>query len=233
MKKHTKYFLLTLFIILIIIPWGYVFGIQNEALKKGISIAQRTAGLIILTPIFVAIIYKVFRIKTFKEEIEDVANKFDKNSEQPLGPSFGQLLFLLLMCLMPIGFFFMPESAFKSSFDQEFFRMVSIGMMVLFAWMWYKIPVFTFAEESLMIESSFFHFFHINKKKIIKYEDISSVKIQHIAKMPYEVYELVISTKQDGKKKYRLSFNDDITAKIYFQFKEIIGGRINTLFRKK
>lgn len=68
--KNIKYLLLILYVLVLIISWSFVFGIQDEVLEKNINIFQRTAAFILLTPIVVVIIYKVFRLKTLKQLID-------------------------------------------------------------------------------------------------------------------------------------------------------------------
>ncbi len=229
-RRNIKYLLLILCILVLVIPWGFVFGVKNEALNRQIGIFQRTAGLIILTPIIVAIIYKVFKLKTVKQEIKErETNKNDQKDgrEKQFKPPLTIIVVILFMLFGGVSaLLFLPEDPA----DDKGAKFVGSGFLIAFSlcW-WYTSLVFTFKEEYLQIESALFHFFHINRKKIFKYEDISHAKIERIPGSPYEMYALFISINKEKRKRYPLFLNDDAVAKIYLLFKEKIGDRIKSL----
>ncbi len=223
-RKNIKYLLLILCILILIIPWGYIFDVQDEISKGNIQIFQRTAALLLLIPIVVAIIYKVFRLKTLKQEIKDEVNRKDTEKEQQFGPSLGQILFFVFFISMGIYNLLLP----RSNGEDKGFELAVAGMSIFIAWLWYRIPVFIFTKNSLQIESSLFYFFHIDIRKTIRYEDILSAKIDRVKGVPYALYTLVIFTETE-KIRYPLSFSDDVTAKIYICFKGKINERIKSL----
>ncbi|MFZ2970329.1 MAG: hypothetical protein WA063_04230 [Minisyncoccia bacterium] len=221
--KNIKYLLLILYVIALIIPWSFVFGIQDEDLRNSIGIFQRTAALILLTPIIVVIIYKAFRLKTLKQLINDGTNKIDTKKEQQFGPPWGLVIFF--MGWIPVGVINIFSLILYGIDGLQ--EVAGSGLAVFMVWLLYKTPFYTFTKNSLQIESFLFHFFHINRKKMIKYEDIVSAKISRIKGTSYAMYALFITTKDEKKKRYPL-VSDDITAKIYLCFKEKIGDRIKS-----
>ncbi|MDJ1420342.1 MAG: hypothetical protein M5U10_00350 [Candidatus Methanoperedens sp.] len=188
-----------------------------------IDIFQRITALILLIPIIAAIMYKVFRLKSLKEEIKENVNRIEEEKRQ-YGPSWGQILFFLFLIFIGIFNIFLPESPG----DDKGFKFVIVGMTIFILWLWYRIPIFIFRKDSLQIESSLFHFFHIYRRKTIRYEDILSAKIEKVKGSPFALYTLFVFTKSD-KKRYPLNFNDNITAKIYQCFEKKINDRIKPL----
>jgi hypothetical protein len=228
-KENIKYILLILCVlVLFVIPWAFVFGVKNEALKEEISVFQRSAVFIILTPIIVAIIYKVFKLKTVKQEIKErEAKKTDNDSEEKqFKPPLTIIVVILSMLFTGVSSLFLPEHPG----DDKGAKFFISGFPIAFSlWWWYTSLVFTFTDDYLQIESALFHFFHIDRKKIFKYEDITRAKIERIPRAPYEMYALFISTNNEKKKRYPLFLNDDAVAKIYLHFKEKIGDRVKSL----
>jgi hypothetical protein len=227
-RKNIKYSLLILCILVLVIPWGFVFGVKNEALNRQIGIFQRSAGLVILTPIIVAIIYKVFKLKTVEQEIKErETNKNDQKDggEKQFKPPLIIMVVILFMLFIGVSSLFLPEHPG----DDKGAKFFISGFPIAFSlWMWYTSLVFTFREDYLQIESAFFHFFHINRNKIFKYEDITHAKIERIPRAPYEMYALFISTNKEKKKRYPLFLNDDAVAKINLLFKKKIGDRVKS-----
>lgn len=196
----------------------------NEIMIKNIDILQRITALILLIPIIAAIVYKVFRLKSLTEEIKEEANRIDEKKEHQFGPSWKQILFFIFLIFIGIFNIFLPESPG----DDKGFKFVVVGMTIFIAWLWYRAPIFIFTKDSLQIESSLFHFFHIYRRKTIRYKDILSAKIEKVKGTPFALYALFIFTKSE-KKRYPLSFSDNITAKIYLCFEKKINDRIKPL----
>lgn len=155
--------------------------------------------------------------------IKDETNKIDTKKEQQFGPPWGLVIFFMgwvivgVINIFSLIFYGISEGS----------EVAMSGIAIFMAWLLYKTPVYTFTKNSLQIESFLFHFFRIDEKKMIKYEDIISAKISRIKGISYAMYALFITTKNEKKKRYSL-VSDDITAKIFLCFREKIGDRIKS-----
>ncbi len=226
-KENIKYLLLILCVlVLFIIPWAFVFGVKNEALKEEISVAQRTMGFLILTLIIVKIVYKIYG-KPLKQEMneEEIKEANQKDNKQlQFKPTIGVIIFFLFFIIL--GIWTIIEEIQKRNID-SFYIIVTLFQIAFFLYMWYTTPVFTFKEDSVQIKSFLFYVLGIDRKIIINYADILSVRpASKVKSKEFRRYLIGISVKGAMKKWPLVFFNSDIIAKIYLRFKEKMGDRV-------
>jgi len=229
-KEIVRYVLLILCVlVLFIIPWASVIGIQDPGLIKSIGVFQRIAGGGILAYIIITIIYQIYG-KSLAQEMkeEEIKEAHQEETRQSLfKPTIGVLIFFVFFILLFIWSIIGQFTKDKVDFGYTFF---SLGLIVFFIWMWYTTPVFIFGDDSVHIKSFLFYIFGIDRKTIFRYADISAVK--PAAKIKGNVYlfnhryRIEIFT-NGTMKHYTLSlFNSDIVAKIYLRFKEKLGDKV-------
>jgi hypothetical protein len=107
----------------------------------------------------------------------------------------------------------------------------SFFLIGLSFYLWYKTPVFIFAEDSVQIKSHLFYLLGIDRKTVIRFADITSVgPNQKIKANMWGVepkHSIVITVNDGTKQKCSLGwFNPDIIAKIYLRFKEKLGDKV-------
>jgi hypothetical protein len=221
-KESIKYLLLILCVlVLFIIPWAFVFGVKNVALKEEISVFQRMMGFLILTLIIITVVYKIYG-KSLKQEMKEEeikeANQKD-NKQLQFKPTFGVIIFFLFIIILSI--WTIIDQVLLGGNVDSFYIIVPPFLIVFFLWMWYTTPVFIFAEDSVQIKSFLFYILGIDRKTIIKYEDISSVRpVAKVKSSQFRRYLIGISVRGSIKKYNLAFFNSDIIAKIYLRFKE-------------
>jgi hypothetical protein len=215
--------------ILLIIPWASVFGIQDPGLIKTIGIFQRITGTGILTYIVITIIYQIYQKSQAQEMKEEEIKEADQKDTKQLlfKPTIGVLIFFLLFTVGPL--LIAVNQFIKNKVDYDFIFPALIMIIIIFC-MWYVTPVFIFTEDSVQIKSFLFYFFRIDRKTVIKYADITSVRPD--AKFKGNMYgfdrrwRIEISA-GDIKKIWPAPFyNSDIIAKIYLRFEEKLGDKV-------
>jgi hypothetical protein len=211
--------------VLFVIPWTFVFGVKNEALIEAIGVFQRIIGFLIITFIVLKLVYKIYGkslSQEMKEEKIKEANQKDKK-QSLFKPTIGVIIFFLFVILLGIwGFIY--GILLKKPNEDVFVWIISSSFLIgISLWLWYTTPVFIFAEDSVQIKSFLFYIFGIDRKTIIRYADITSVRPYT---KEYGRYVMGISVR-GTKKRYSLAFfNSDVIAQIYLRFKEKMGDRV-------
>ena len=232
-QKETNRNLLNLLIIacviiLLGILCGFVFGILDLGETAGIIL--RTAGLLLLISLGMKLISRYYKKPLTKEIEEEGVKESEQKDEKQLlfKPSVGvsvMFLFFLFIFALPIC------SQFTDIRADLGLAIASIGGLVLFTWLWYTVPVFIFAEDSVQIKSHLFYLLCIDRKTVTRYADITSVgPNQNIKANMWGVepkHSIVITVNDGTKQKCSLGwFNSEIIAKIYLRFQEKLGDKV-------
>jgi hypothetical protein len=134
------------------------------------------------------------------------------------------LIFIGLVCFLPVIFPSGPNEDVLGWIVGSFFL---IGVSL---YLWYKTPVFFFAEDSVQIESYLFYVLGIDKKTIIRYAEIISVspnpKLTGNEWGVESRHSIVISTNGTTREYGLIGRDDDIIAKIYLRFREKLGDKV-------
>jgi len=210
-------------IILFGILCGFVFGILDLGETAGIIF--RTAVLVLLISLGMKLVFQYY-----SEEIRESEQKEEKQLLfKPTTVSI--LIFLFLILLGIYGFFTTILS--KNAFNADVFAGF-IGTILLIGgglYMWYPVaPVFIFTEDSVQIKSHLFYFFHIDRKTVIRYVDITSVipDMNVVSGWGGERPEhaLMISMNGTTQRYVIISYDGDTIAKLYIRFKEKLGDKV-------
>ena len=234
-KKIVRYVLLILCVfVLFIIPWTSVIGIQDPGLIKSIGLFQRTVGFLIVTSLIVKLVYLIYG-KSLRQEMKKEETKEAhqiENKQLLFKPTTGVLLFFLFLIFMGIlCFYFLLDP--KPNGDPLVWIICSPVMIGVSFWLWYNTPVFIFGEDSVQIKSFLFYFFRIDRKTVIKYADITSVRPDTKYTGNYygrdSRYRIVISMGDMKKICPAPYYNSDIIAKLYLRFQEKLGDKVKLL----
>jgi hypothetical protein len=233
-RKETIRNLLNFIIIIVVIILfgmlcGFFFGILDLGEKAGIIF--RTAGLVLLILLGMRLVSEYNKKPLTKEMEEERIKEADPQDRKQLlfKPTTGYFIFILFLILLGIyGFFNTLLSKDGFNGDVSYWIISSLFMMGLGLYMWYTVPVFIFAEDSVQIKSYLFYLLGIDRVTVIRYTDITSVR-------PY------IDMKSDGRwgttpivifmngitQGYNLSgYDEDEIVKIYLRFKEKLGDKV-------
>ena len=217
--------------ILLIIPWASVFGVQDPGLVGATREFQHIAFFVIITALVLQLIYRIYN-KPLKQEMkEEEIREADQKDEKQLlfKPTIGfsvMFLFFLFLSVLAIFFQFRDHNV-----NFEGIGMI-IGFMVLWIWLWYKMPVFTFTEDSVQIKSHLVYLFGIDRKTVFRYADITSVRPDAEAEGKLNMYgydrrhRIMISTNGATQVYVLVCYNPDIIAKIYLRFREKLGDKV-------
>lgn len=208
---------------------GFFFGILDLGETAGIFL--RTAGLVFLILLGMKLISLCYKKPPTKEmEEEGIEESDEKDEKQALfKPTTGYYIFILFLILLGIYVFFntlLSKDAFNG--DVSYGIISSLFMIGIGIYLWYTVPVFIFAEDSVQIKSNLFYFLGIDRKTVIRFSDITSMR-------PY------INMESDGRwgttpivifmngttLGYNLSgYDENEIAKIYLHFKEKLGDKV-------
>ena len=218
--------------VLFVLPWTYVFGVENESLAETIRVFQRYAGLSILLWLVFKLIYKIhgksLGLEVKEEEIKE-ADQDDK--KQVLFKPRNRMIIIYLLLLLPgiEGFIY---AIFQRKPNEDPFVYILMGSFLIFMclFMWYITPVFIFAEDSVQIKPFLLYCLGIDRKTVIKYTDITSVGPD--ANFNSNAYGI------DRKNRLGISvggtttfwvlgfYTGDTIVKIYLRFKEKLGDKV-------
>ena len=211
-----------------VIPWAPVFGIQDPDLLEASLQFQHTGGFVLIIAMILRLIYKYYRKPLNKEMKEEEIWGADQKDDKALAitPTIGVLVVLLIFTSIPLLSIISYFTGNKDDFD---LTLSMTGLLVFSIWGWYKLPTFTFTEDSVQIKSYLFYVFGIDRKKIIRYADITSVgpdpKVKGYMCGMDRRHWMVVST-NGTKKTYGLAFyNGDVIAEIYQRFREKLRDR--------
>ena len=90
--------------VLFVIPWTYVFGVNNEALAETIRVVQRYVGLSILLWLVLKLIYKIYGTSLRQDVKEEAIKEADQEDKKQLlfKPRNRIILMYLFISLMGI-----------------------------------------------------------------------------------------------------------------------------------
>ena len=218
--------------VLFILPWTYVFGVNNEALAETIRVVQRYAGLSILLLLVLRLIYKIYGTSLRQDVKEEEIKEADQEDKKQMlfKPRNRIILMYLFISLIGIWMCVYGILLRKPNEDPIIFIigspfMIGIGLFIL-----YIMPVFIFAEESVHIKSFLLYIIGIDRKTVIKYADITSVGPD--ANFDSNAYGI------DRRNRLGISaggtttfwslgfYTGDAIAKIYLRFKEKLGDKV-------
>jgi magnesium-transporting ATPase (P-type) len=225
--------------ILFSIPWASVFGIQDPGLLEAAGIVQRSAGLVLVTSLFVKLILQIYNKPLTQEMNEEEIREADPNERKQMQfkPTIGVQIILLFLMLMGIMCFLAGIIMISSEIPFENALLMIAGSFLLIGfslYIWNTIPVLIFAEYSVQIKPYLFFIFGTDRNTIdIRYADITSVSPD--AELESDKsntggydrrYRIVISMNGSIQKCGLGWFNSDIVAKIYLRFKEKLGDKV-------
>jgi len=184
----------------------------------------------------VSLIYQIYN-KPLKLEMEEEKTKEeDQKYEKQLlfKPSLGALFFSLFLIFMGIVGFLggIDMISLKKPIEDAFvFFGFSLFLIGLSLYIWYKVPVFIFADDSVQIKPYLLYIFGIDRKTIIRYADITSVSpdAEYESSSLYHLdskLQMVISMNGTAQKYGLFWFNSDLVAKLYLRFKEKLGDKV-------
>jgi hypothetical protein len=206
---------LTLFVILLLL----IFGLTVLGDKITMTFLC-IAGLVLLISLGMDRVYQYY-----SEEIREAEQKESK--QLLFKPSVGVSVMFMFFIAMPVISIISQFTDNKADFD---LTIALTGFMVFLIWLWYKVPVFIFTENSVQIKSHLFYLLGIDRKTIIRYADITSVgPNQKIKANMWGVepkHSIVISMNGTTQNFGLILYNSDIIAKIYLRFKEKLGDKV-------
>jgi hypothetical protein len=217
--------------ILLIIPWASVFGVQDPGLVGASREFQHIAFFVIITALVLQLIYRIYN-KPLKQEMkEEEIREADQKDEKQLlfKPTIGFSVMFLFFISIPVFAIIFQFRDHKVNFG---FIIALIGVMGLLIWLWYKMPVFTFTEDSVQIKSHLVYLFGIDRKTVFRYADITSVRPDAEAEGKLNMYgydrrhRIMISTNGATQVYVLVCYNPDIIAKIYLRFREKLGDKV-------
>lgn len=224
-------------IILLIIPWASVIGIQDPGLLGAAGEFQRTAGFVLITAMVLHLIYQIYG-KPLTQEMkeEEIKEAYQKDRKQMLfKPTISAIIFFLVLILLGIGmfihgifwiFFLEPN---EDVLDVFAWIIGSFFLIVFFTWGWYGMPVFIFTEDSVQIRSHLLYLLGIDRNTVFRYVDITSVSPDAKMNGTYGVepmHRMMITSKGTTQAYGLICYNPDIIAKIYLRFREKLGDKV-------
>ena len=224
-------FLIFCVCILTIIPWASVIGIQDPVLLGATREFQHIVFFVIITSLLLKIFYDIYMKPLTQEMKEQEIKEADQKDEKQLlfKPTIAVIIFFMLLIFGSVFSIIIQLMDKKVDFG---FTIALIGGMVFFTWMWYTMPVFIFAVDSVQIKSHLFYLLGIDRKTIIRYADITSVRPDAESEGNLSMYgfdrrhRIVISMNGTTKQYSLILYNSDIIAKIYLRFKEKLGDKV-------
>jgi hypothetical protein len=228
-RKETIWNLLIIACAIILLGFlgGFVSGILNLGETAGIII--RTAGLFLLISLGMKLFSHYYKKPLTQEMKEEEIREAEEKEEKQLlfKPSVGVSVMFMFFIAMPVISIISQFTDNKADFD---LTIALTGFMVFLIWLWYKVPVFIFTENSVQIKSHLFYLLGIDRKTIIRYADITSVgPNQKIKANMWGVepkHSIVISMNGTTQNFGLILYNSDIIAKIYLRFKEKLGDKV-------
>jgi len=230
-RKETIWNVLIIACVVIILGFlgGFVSGILNLGETAGIII--RTVVLFLLISLGMKLFSHFYTkplTQEMKEEIREAEYKDEK--QMVFKPSVGVIIFFIIFTFLPAFDIIYSLIKNKAEFDLTFSTFSSIFILVIFTWLWYKVPVFIFTENSVQIKSHLFYLLGIDRKTDIRYADITSVSPDAEIKANMwgiePKHRLLISTDGTTHNFGVGWYNSDLVAKIYLRFKEKRGDKV-------
>jgi hypothetical protein len=243
MMERKEIFWNLLFILLVfvlaMIPLASVFGIQDPGLLEATGMMQRGAAAIIILSLVIRMIHytdlnrlidfgdsKPLPKKIAEEEItESIKESVQEDARQSLfKPTIGVSVMFILFIAMPLFLIFSQFTENKA----EFGLLISgIGLLVFFTWIWNTVPVFIFAEDSVQIKSHLFYLLGIDRKTVIRFADITSVRNDpNVEGGMWGGHLMVISMNGTILRYSLFGLDEDAIAKIYLRLKEKLGDKV-------
>jgi hypothetical protein len=145
-------------------------------------------------------------------------------------PATGYSIVLLIFIVIGVsGFFMRPLSENATDIDVYGWFIASFFMIVLGLYLWYKLPVFTFAEDSVQITSHMFYLLGLDRKTVIRYADIVSLgpDMHRNYGWGVEPRHILMITMNGTTQEFGIfGFDDEMIAKIWLRFREKLGDRV-------
>ena len=215
--------------VIFIIPWASVFGIKDPGLLGAAGEFQHSAGFVLITAMVLYLVYQTYGKPLTQEMKDEEIKEADQKERKQLlfKPTIGVSIFFLFFIFMSITAIIFQFRNYEVNFG---LIIVILGFMVFLIWLWYTVPVFIFAEDSVYIKSHLSYLFGIDRKTIFRYTDITSVSPD--AEIKSNMYGVdsrhrMLITSNGTTQVYGLVFyNSDIIAKIYLRFKEKLGDKV-------
>lgn len=209
---------LTLFVFLLLL----IFGLTVLGDKITMTILC-IAGLVLLISLGMDRVYQYY-----SEEIREAEEKDQK--QLLFKPTTGFIIFFLFLILLGIYGVFTSLLSTDANNSDIFGACMGALLLIGGLYMWYIVPVFTFAEDSVQIKSHLFYLLGIDRKTVIRYADIISVSPDAEIKTNMwgiePKHRLLISTNGTTQNYVLGWFNPDLVAKIYIRFKEKLGDKV-------
>lgn len=232
-RKETLRNLLNLLIIAcVIILFGFLGGFISGmlSLSDTAGIFLQYAVLVLLISLGMKLISQYHK-KPLTKGIEDegITESEQKDEKQSLfKPSIGVSVIFMFFIAMPV---ISIISQFTNKKDDLGLTIAITGVGIFFTWMWYKTPVFIFADNAVQIKSHLFYLLGIDRKTVISYTDITSVNPDPDAEggavWGVEPKHRMLITSNGTTQNYGLAFyNSNIVDKIYLRFKEKLGDKV-------
>lgn len=173
-REIISYLLLILCVlVLFIIPWAPVIGIQDPGLLGAAREIQHTMFFVIVTCLLLKIFYDIY-MKPLKQEVkEQEIKEADQKDEKQL--IFKPTIVVSVVFMGMILWFGFCIIILANDNANLGLNVAGIGLILFFIWMWYLTPVFIFTEDSVQIKSHLFYLLGIDRKTVFRYADITSV----------------------------------------------------------
>ena len=221
--------------VLAMIPLASVFDIQDPGLLESAGMMQRGAAAIIILSLVIRMIRHtdLNRLIDFGDskplmkeiEEEEIKETIQEDTRQSLfKPTIGVSVMFIFFIVMPLFLIFSQFTENKA----EFGLVISgIGLLVFFTWMWNTVLVFIFAEDSVQIKSHLFYLLGIDRKTVIRYADITSVRNDPKVEGSMWGGHLMVISMNGTILRYSLfGLDEDAIVKIYLRFKEKLGDKV-------
>ena len=228
-KEIIKNVLIVFCVIILFFICALVIREINPELYGATRELQRIAFFIIVTSMILNLLYQIYRKPLTQEMKEEEIKEADQEEirQSLFKPTIGVLIFFLLFTVGPL--LIAIDQFIKNKVDPGFILPALMTIAVI-TFMWYIVPVFIFTEDSVQIKSFLFYFFRINRKTVIKYADITSVrpdpKFEGNDFGMDRRFRIEISAGGTTKVWPVPLYNSDRVAKIYLRFREKLGDKV-------
>ena len=230
-KKIIKNVLIILCVIILFFLCTFVIGILAPGLLEGADTFLGSAFLVLVTAMVGKLILQINKKPLAQEMKEEEIKEADQNEKRQVlfKPAPRAAIILMLFISLPVLFFIIELIRPPSD---PVLTIGGLGFIAFFFWEWWALPVFTFAEDSVQINSYLLYLLGIDRKTIIRYEDITSVSPDvKIKDNQYGIdnkYRIVISTNGTTQGYGLLHYNKATVAKLYLRFQEKLGDKVNS-----
>ena len=230
-KKIIKNVLIILCVIVLFFLCTFVISILDPGLLEVADTFLGSAFLVLVTAMVGKLILQINKKPLAQEMKEEEIKEDDQNEKKQMlfKPAPRAAIILMVFISLPVLFFILEliRPPIELGLTIGLF-----GFMAFFLWEWYALPVFIFAEDSVQINSYLLYLIGIDRKTVIRYEDITAVSPDaKIKDNQYGVpnkYRIMISANGTTQGYGLLHYNKATVAKLYLRFQEILGDKVKS-----